>query len=265
MKKSKVLIIGIISILLMGVFALPAGAQSPVTAEVDRSRLSTDEVLTLKVTIDSSAGQPSQPALPPLDGFELLGSSSGTQISLINGDLSMQATYSYSLHPTQAGQLVINPIAVQIEGQVFSTQPIMVEVSQGTGQAQPAPSQGIPSMPGFPTRPNSPNFPNIPGLPNLNNLFQNMPSTGGGQSNQAMPLDPADAPAELAGQAFFIEAEVDFFFNDTATTEIYTFRLLERRTVGSAGKLHYRSSWSRLPCDRTASGTFPHRYRRGHD
>ncbi len=230
MKKSKVLFIGIISILLIGLLALPAGAQSPVTAEVDRNRLSTDEVLTLKVTIDSSAGQPSQPALPALDGFELLGSSSGTQISIVNGDMSMQATYSYSLHPTQAGQLVINPIAVQIDGQTYSTQPIMIEVSQGTGQVQPAPNQGIPAMPGFPTRPNSPGFPTIPGFPNLNNLFQNMPSTGS-LGNQAPPLDPADAPTELVGQAFFIEAEVDNPNPYQGEQVIYTFRFYQAESL----------------------------------
>ncbi len=173
MKKSKLSVVALVTLLLAGVFALPVLAQSPVTAEVDRTRLSTDEALLLKISIDSSAGQATQPVLPALDGFELLGSSSGTQISIINGDMNMQATYSYSLHPIQIGQLVINPIAVQIDGQVYSTQPIMIEVSQGTGQAQPAPNQGIPSMPGFPTRPN---FPTIPGFPNLNNLFPSMPS-----------------------------------------------------------------------------------------
>jgi len=225
MKKSKVLIIGIISILLVGVLALPAGAQAPVTAEVDRNRLSTDEVLTFKVTIDSSAGQASQPALPPLDGFELLGSSSGTQISIVNGDMSMVATYSYSLHPTQAGQLVINPVSVQIDGQLYSTQPIMVEVSQGTGQVQPAPNQGIPSMPGFPTRPN------FPGFPNLNSLFQTMPGSPSGLGNQAPPLDPADAPPELAGQAFFIEAEVDNPNPYQGEQVIYTFRFYQAESL----------------------------------
>ena len=235
MKKSKVLIIGIISVLLIGLLALPAGAQSPVTAEVDRSSLSTDEALTLKVSIDSSAGQPSQPALPPLDGFELLGSSSGTQISIVNGDMSMQATYSYTLHPLQAGQLIINPIAVQIDGQVYSTEPIVVEVSQGTGQVQPSPNQGIPAMPGFPTRPNSLGFPTIPGFPNLNNLFQNMPSTGS-LGNQAQPLDPdpragGDAPTELVGQPFFIEAEVDNPNPYQGEQVIYTFRFYQAESL----------------------------------
>lgn len=228
MKKKKVLITAIISVLLIGILALPAGAQSPVTAEVDRVRLSTDEVLTLKVSIDSGAGQPSQPVLPALDGFELLGSSSGTQISIVNGDMSMQATYSYSLHPMRAGQLVINPISVQIDGQEYNTEPIVIEVSQGTGQVQPAPNQGIPSMPGFPTRPN---MPTNPGFPNLNNLFQGMPGAPSAAPNQAQPLDPAEAPTELIGQDFFIEAEVDNPAPFQGEQVIYTFRFYQAESL----------------------------------
>lgn len=231
MKKSKVFVVTIISLLLIGVFALPGSAQSPVTAEVDRNRLSTDEVLVLKVTIDSTAGQASQPALPALDGFEILGSSSGTQISIVNGDMNMQATYSYSLHPTEAGQLMINPVSVQIDGQLYSTQPIMIEVSQGTGQVQPAPNQGIPAMPGFPTRPN---FPNIPGFPNLNNLFPTMPGMPSNQvnpGNTAPPMDPADAPTELVGQPFFIEALVDNPNPYQGEQVLYTFRFYQAENL----------------------------------
>ena len=216
MNKSKVFITAIISLFLIGLFALPAGAQSPVTAEVDRTHLSTDEALILKVTIDSSGGQPSQPSIPALDGFELLGSSSGTQISLINGEMSMQSTYSYSLHPTQLGQLVINPVSVQIDGQVYSTQPIMIEVSQGTGQVQPAPNQGNQAM---------------PGVPNLNSLFQSLPGMRGSQGNQAPPLDPADAPTELVGQDFFIEAEVDNDNPYQGEQVLYTFRFYQAESL----------------------------------
>ena len=231
MKKSKLIVVALVTLLLVGVFALPALAQSPVTAEVDRTRLSTDEALLLKVTIDSSAGQATQPVLPALDGFELLGSSSGTQISIVNGDMNMQATYSYSLHPTQAGQIVLNPVTVQIDGQVYSTQPIMIEVSQRTGQAQPAPNQGIPAMPGFPTRPN---FPSIPGFPNLNNLFPSMPANPtnpANPANPAAPMDPADAPTELVGQPFFVEAEVDNPNPYQGEQLLYTFRFYQAENL----------------------------------
>lgn len=73
-------------VLLLGGLVLPAAAQSGgvVTAEVDRTSLSTDEVLLLTVTVDlaTDAGQPS---LPALDGFDLLSSSNSAQFHLGNG------------------------------------------------------------------------------------------------------------------------------------------------------------------------------------
>jgi hypothetical protein len=219
MKKSKVLVITMITVLLIGLFALPAGAQSPLTAEVDRTQLSTDEALLLTVTVDTSAGQPSRPVLTTLDGFQMAGSSSGTQLSIVNGNMRSAATYRYTLRPLQAGQLIIGEVAVDINGQTYTTQPISINVSQGTGQIQPAPSQTMPNMPSMG------NFPAIPGFPNLNNFFNNAP--GGSLSNSAPPLDPADAPTELVGQDFFIEGQVDNPSPYQGEQIVYTFRFYQ--------------------------------------
>lgn len=223
MKKVTLFIAVMATALLIGILTVPAGAQTPITVQVDRSQLSTDEVLTLKVTIDSSAGQSPSPTLPALDGFELLGSSRATQITVVNGDMSMQAVYSYSLHPTQAGQLVIEPVTVTIDGQIYSTQPIVVEVTQGTGQVQPMPNN--PGLPGMPA------FPNMPGFPNLNNLFPTMPSNPGTLPNQGPPMNPADAPTDLSGQDFFVEAEVDNANPYQGEQVNYTFRFYQAETL----------------------------------
>ncbi|MDX1417115.1 MAG: BatD family protein, partial [Candidatus Promineifilaceae bacterium] len=115
-----------------------------------------------------------------------------------------------------------NPISVQVGGQVYATEPITVEVSQGTGQLQPAPNPGLPSMP------------SMPGFPNLNNLFRSMPGSQqlpGGSANPAQPIDPADAPTELAGQDFFIEAEVDKPNPYQGEQVLYTFRFYQAESL----------------------------------
>ena len=224
MKKSRLIVVTLLSLVLIGLFALPAlaQAQTPVTAEVDRNRLSTDQALILTVSVDSSAGQASQPALPALDGFQVVGTSSGTQISIVNGNMTRSANYNYTLRPTRAGQLVINPITVNIDGQAYSTQPIMVEVIQGTGQLQQAPNPGLPSMQGF---------------PNLQNLFQSLPGSrgslpnSGGFADPAQPVDPADLPTELTGQPFFIEAEVDNLSPYQGEQVLYTFRFYQAESM----------------------------------
>jgi len=204
----KFLFTTILTLLLLSVMALPALGQSPVTAEVDRNFLSTDDALVLMVTIDTGTGDAARPTLPTMNDFQILGSSSGTQITVVNGDMTVQETYSYSLRPLREGALVIDPVTVQINGQTYTTDPITVEVTQGTGQ----PQQGGSSGGAFPT---------LPGFPNLNQMLPNMPGS------QTQQLDPSEMPTELEGQDYFIEAEVDHDNPYQGEELVYTFRFYQ--------------------------------------
>ena len=204
----KFLFTTILTLLILSVMALPALGQSPVTAEVDRNFLSTDDALVLTVTIDTGAGDAARPTLPTMNDFQILGSSSGTQITVVNGDMTVQETYSYSLRPLREGALVIDPVTVQINGQTYTTDPITVEVTQGTGQ----PQQGGSSGGAFPT---------LPGFPNLNQMLPNMPGS------QTQQLDPSEMPTELEGQDYFIEAEVDHDNPYQGEELVYTFRFYQ--------------------------------------
>jgi len=90
-KKHKILgtIIGAI---LFSLLSLPAYAQTQdvVFAEVDRNELSTDEFLNLSVTINTGSGPASEPGLSNLDGFDVVGTSTSTQMSIINGAISSE-------------------------------------------------------------------------------------------------------------------------------------------------------------------------------
>lgn len=141
--KRKIAII-LITLLTLGLLAAPVLAQSGdvVTATVDRNSVTTDETIVLSVVVN---GVNARPALPTLTGFNVVGSSQSTQISIINGDMAVQGVYQFRLQPTQTGVLTIDPISVTVNGQSFSTQPIQVQVTQGS--APSAPSQGQPAEP----------------------------------------------------------------------------------------------------------------------
>lgn len=130
------LFVGVLCLSLWLVTALPLLAQTPpLTAEVDRTTVSSDDTITLSVTV--SDANASRPELPLLDGFQVVGSSTASQISIVNGSMSTQATYRYVLRPTRAGDLQIPPISVLINDQTISTAPIPIQVTQGAAQ-QPA-------------------------------------------------------------------------------------------------------------------------------
>ncbi len=133
--------ISVIALLVLSVAPGFAQGANPIVATVDRATLSTDEALVLTVSVNAGIINPPNPTLPTLNGFNIIGSSSSSQISLINGSMSSQLTYSYRLQPYEAGNLVIEPVSVILNGQTFSTEPITVQVTQGTGvSSAPAPA-----------------------------------------------------------------------------------------------------------------------------
>lgn len=135
MKRKLALIL--ISLVTLALLAGPALAQTDevVTAVLDRNTLSTDELVLLTVTVN---GTNARPQLPVLNGFNIVGSSQSTQISIINGDFATQGVYQFQLQPTQTGILTIDPIMVDANGQTFATQPLQVQVTQGQGGAPSA-------------------------------------------------------------------------------------------------------------------------------
>ncbi len=113
-----------------------AQTTEPIVAGVDKLELSTDDILTLTVVVDVADRNIPQPELPSLDGFSIVGNSTSTQMSIINGSISNNVVYSYRLQPYSAGTLTIDPVKLSLNGQTFFTDPINIEVTQGSGQTQ---------------------------------------------------------------------------------------------------------------------------------
>ena len=153
MKTRHKFLIPIILVLLVlpfaGVDSARAQSQNPIHAEVDRTSLSTGETLLLTITASStSILNAPRPQMPALTGFNVVGTSTSSQISIINGSMASQVVYHYQLQPYETGELVIQPVTLSVDGQTYSTQPIAVQVSQGNGAAAPAspPSNAAPPV-----------------------------------------------------------------------------------------------------------------------
>jgi hypothetical protein len=84
------------------------------------------------------------PDLSQLTDFRIVGTSTSTQVSIINGRLSSQGSFLYRLQPLREGKLVIPSLSVEIDGQIYQTEPIEVEVTTGSAPAPPV-DQDLPS------------------------------------------------------------------------------------------------------------------------
>ncbi len=238
------------SLLVLAVAALPASAQSPaVSATVDRNTVGLGETLTLSIAVEGASGQP---ALPPLDDFQVLETSSGVQMSTVNGNTTTQTVTQYRLQPLRLGDLTIPAFQIVVDGLGSAfTDPIVVSVTQGSGApAQPG------AMP--------PLFPNSGGgltdlLGLLDQMLQNSSALGslsGGQApvTPSRSLSQVPAPAGLQGQDYYAEAMVDKATPYQGEQVLYTLRFY--RALDPFGRIEYKApafngAWSKALPDQT--------------
>ena len=106
-------------------------AQQPLVVSVDRTELSTDEQIALTIELNSANQNQPTPVLPPLTGFNIVGQSSASQVSIVNGVVNAKLIYNYRLQPTQTGDLTIPSITQTVDGQSYTSEPIAITVAQG--------------------------------------------------------------------------------------------------------------------------------------
>ncbi|MDZ7292438.1 MAG: BatD family protein [candidate division KSB1 bacterium] len=120
------------------VVAAPLYSQNvSITASVDRTRIGLNEDFTLVVEVAGDAGEPK---LPDMNAFAALaGTSSSQNIQIINGRFSSSRTYQYTFLARTAGKFTINPVEVEVKGQVYRSQPIEIEIVAGGTSPQTPP------------------------------------------------------------------------------------------------------------------------------
>ena len=210
MKRTLSLVLALLALALMPA-VLRAQSGNPITASVDTTALTTDDVLTLRVAVAASSGTPPQPIMPALDGFNLVSTSMSTNMTFINNVVTGEVIYIYFLQPYQTGTLAIPSISVFIDGQTHATMPLLVQVTQGstipTAQAAPLPP---------PT------------------------DTPPAQAQRLQPAATASGPAQTstADGRVFVEAVVDNPRPYVGQQVLYKFRLYQAEMLGGQPSYH---------------------------
>ncbi len=109
-------------------FGLISSAHAAVSARVNKNDFTSGERIQLQ--LQHNGRTDSQPDISPLrDNFQILGSSSGSNIQIINGHISSETQVTVFLLPKRDGALLIPPL--QWDGQ--QTAPITISVNGGSG------------------------------------------------------------------------------------------------------------------------------------
>lgn len=171
-----------------------------VSAEVDRATISTDDLLTLTLTVAGDYQQLGEPQLSLMSGFNIIGSSRSSQFSMVNGAVTARTIFTYRLEPSGPGTYTIDRLTISVNGSSYQTDPITVEVVQG---AAPTPTPDA--------------------------VFQ--PPDG----ESPVPTISGD----LAGQDLYVEADVDKPRPFLGQQIIYRFRFYQAVNLFSQPRLEW--------------------------
>lgn len=107
-------------------------AQVEFVAKPSKSSVALNERLRIDFTMNAD-GDNFTP--PPFDGFRVIaGPTQMMSQSWVNGRGSFNKTYTYYLLPTQRGSLTIRQASVEIDGQIYKTAPVKINVTAAVDQ-----------------------------------------------------------------------------------------------------------------------------------
>ncbi|MDX1407539.1 MAG: BatD family protein [Saprospiraceae bacterium] len=110
-------------------FTFSAAAQTPkFSVQVSSDTILLGNYFELKFTLENAASTKFEP--PDLSAFDLIGGpNTSTSMSIVNGEVSQSASYTYYLEPPDLGIYTIPPAYVTIGDNVLETPPIDIVAS----------------------------------------------------------------------------------------------------------------------------------------
>lgn len=116
-------------VLLLLLFGSSLVAQVQFEAKVSKNTLGLNERLRIEFAMNADGDNFVPPAFES-SGFKVVGGpSQSVSQSWINGKSSFNKSYIYILLPTQKGQLTIKQASIEINGQIYKTSPIKINVT----------------------------------------------------------------------------------------------------------------------------------------
>ena len=151
----------ILLVIFMSLFIAEAFAQTSIKAEVDKTIVTTDDIITYKLIITSSEKNIPKPQLPKFTGFKIISSAQSSTVSFIKGNVKTIVVYAFVLIPTDKGTFKIEPSSIKIKNETYSTGTLEIEVKQGKVKPQDNKPEPKPSLPKEESQPETEEQPQI--------------------------------------------------------------------------------------------------------
>jgi hypothetical protein len=111
-------------------------ADTTIKAEVNKAALTTDELLTYKLTVVSTEKNIPAPKIKEFKGFSIVSRAQSSSISFKQGGMQTSLVFAFILLPREIGMLKIEPAKVTVSGKTYSSSACLIEVKQGMAKNQ---------------------------------------------------------------------------------------------------------------------------------
>ncbi len=113
-------------------------AEISIEMSVDKNSLSPEEELQLQISVRGANSLSNAPQIIGLENFEVTSQSSGQSIKLINGTMSVEKNFYYTLVPKKVGTFKLGPVSIEVEGSPVQSNSVEIEVSASGNNADVA-------------------------------------------------------------------------------------------------------------------------------
>ena len=108
------------NILYLSLFVVSSlSLKAQVSAYWKNSQVSLGDTAYFVISIDGEIKRP--PELPQVNGLDFLGRSESTNISIINGKIARQRTFTFTVTPSKVGYFTVPEISLEVAGKVEKT------------------------------------------------------------------------------------------------------------------------------------------------
>ncbi len=119
-----------------------------VTTVFDKRTVGLNGEIKFTIRIVGGKGNILRPRVPHTDQFDSYYTGRSSQFTFVNGRSESTTTFSYTLLPKRVGKFMLPPIEVEVDNQIFRTDPIEIEVigsqqASGSGAVRPTPAAAI--------------------------------------------------------------------------------------------------------------------------
>ena len=116
-------------------------AEIEIKAQVDKNKLTTDELLTYKLIITSTEKNTPQPQVPKFAGFDVVSQAQSTTVSFVKSNIKNIIIYAFILAPKDTGLLRIEYSQIKFKSKIFRTETFDIVVTKGKTQPETSPQQ----------------------------------------------------------------------------------------------------------------------------